>query len=213
MFCLSIGTTQTANILAVLPSPSPSHLIIEMAVVRAMAENNHNVTVVSILPLKSEWLLPSMVYIKLDRGLFDMTTAINSSRKMGFSHMGNALKFYNVITTTLGDALDDPKMYELRNNPGNRFDLMLYGYMFGDFFFGLGEHFQCPVAVLWPNVPLAVVQKLIGNPLEVAYTSSTMWNMSHDTKGLLFRLKNILAVCVDSLVTVICDKLSKPLYE
>lgn len=211
--CLLISVSDCANIFTLLPSPSTSHLIIEMAVVRAMAERNHNVTVVSVLPLKSEWLHPNITYIQLDRGLFDMNTAINSTKNTGFGRVGSVMNMFNEMTAALEDVLKDPKMQELRNNRGNRFDLMLYGYMFGDFLFGLAEDFDCPLALLWPNIPIVPILKLMGSPIEVTYTVTAMMNMNADTEGFVFRVRNIFAIVVDFIITLIRDNLSRSAYE
>ncbi|XP_075162041.1 uncharacterized protein LOC142234749 [Haematobia irritans] len=202
-----------ANILAFLPSASPSHLIIQMAVVKAMAVYNHNVTVISVLPLKSEWLHPSMTYIRLDKGLFDMNGAVNATQKSGISHIMDFWYLLKNITVSLAETLDDPKMLELRNNRGNKFDLMLYGYMFGDYFTGLAEHFDCPMALLWPNIPVTPIMKLIGNPFEISYNIISMLNLSPNGNGFAFRFKNILFMIGDLFTMLIQNYLSKSVYE
>ncbi|XP_073820257.1 UDP-glycosyltransferase UGT4-like [Musca autumnalis] len=211
--CLFVNTTKGANILALLPSPSSSHLIIEMAVVKELDVRNHNVTVVSVLPLKSEWLHPNMTYIHLDHGQFDMNWAINSTSKSGLSRALNAVPMFKNIILSLAELLNDPKMLELRNNRGNQYDLMLFGYIFGDFIFGLAEHFDCPVALLWPNVLISDILHLTGNPFEITYTISSMMNLTSNTCGFLFRLKNMLAYVVDAAFRIIRDKISKEVYD
>jgi len=47
--CFLISRSQGANILAIFSCPSPSHLIIEMSMAKVLAENGHNVTVVTTL--------------------------------------------------------------------------------------------------------------------------------------------------------------------
>ncbi|XP_013116687.2 UDP-glycosyltransferase UGT5 isoform X2 [Stomoxys calcitrans] len=207
------GISKAANVLAFLPSASPSHLIIEMAVVREMAERNHNVTVVSVLPLKQEWLHPSMTYIKLDRGLFDMNSAMNATKSNGLYFMWNFFKMFSEMSSSMAESLEDPKMLELRNNRGNKFDLMLYGYIFGEFFVGLAEHFDCPVALLWPNIPLVPIMKLIGNPFEISYTIVSILNVNPNGNGILFRLKNVLFMAVEYIMLTIREQGSRSVYE
>ncbi|XP_013116686.2 UDP-glycosyltransferase UGT4 isoform X1 [Stomoxys calcitrans] len=211
--CLVITCSEGANILAFLPSSSPSHLVSQMAVVKEMAQRNHNVTVVSVLPLKSEWLHPSITYIKLDRGHFDMYLAMKAITNFNLARIWDLMKFYEDTTLSLADCLEDPQMLELRNNNGNNFDLILYGYIFGDFFFGLGEHFDCPVALLWSNVPLGYVMRLIGNPYEISYSIVSMLNLATHPTGFRFRLNNVLTLVVDFVTTAVREYMERSIYE
>lgn len=210
----SIQPTEAKNILAFLPSCSPSHLIIEMAAVKAMAEREHNITVVSVLPLKSEWMHPNMKHIKLDKGAVDMNVVINFVKMKGFEQFRNSLSLMRVLATQNAAIFDDPKFQELLDNPGNQFDLLLYGYFLSDYFFGIAEHFDCPVALIWPNIPVLSILNLIGNPLELSYTVLTMFNIvAQDDITFMFRLKNVLSVGAHSLVLGIQDRKMREIYE
>lgn len=195
IFCMAPCQSEAANILAFVPSSSPSHLIIEMAAVRAMAERNHNITVVSVLPLKSDWLHPSMTHIKLDKGIVDMDIAINITKMKGFQKILKSLDMMKLMSTQMAEIFEDPKFQELMHNPGNKFDLMIYGYLFSDYFFGIAEHFNCPIVLVWPNIAIATILNLIGSPLAMSYTVLTILNtVSEEDMGFVFRLKNVLAV-------------------
>lgn len=211
--CLPPNLTEAANILAFLPSCSPSHLIIEMAVVRAMAERNHNVTVVSVLPLKPEWLHSNIISIQLNSGSIDMDTAINATKLKGFARIHQSLNMKRFMSNELAKILDDPKFQAVLHNPGNKYDLMLYGYLFADFFFGIAEHFDCPMALLWPNMPFAPILNLIGNPLGISYTTVTFINIDHASVGFLFRLKNMVALMVEPLIDIIQQDVVQQVYR
>ncbi|XP_065370886.1 UDP-glycosyltransferase UGT5-like [Calliphora vicina] len=212
-YCSAPQYSEAANILAFLPSSSPSHLIIEMAVVKAMAERQHNVTVVSVLPLKTEWLHPSMTHIQLDKGLIDMDIAINITKMKGFEKFRKSLNMMIMMSTQMAVIFEDPKFQELLHNPGNKFDLMLFGYMFGDFFFGIAEHFDCPLALIWPNIPVAGILNMIGNPLEMSYTVLSILNAVSDSTGFMFRLKNVAAVAGDLLLLKVQNKGQREVYD
>lgn len=205
--------SQAANILAFLPTCSPSHLIIEMAVVKAMAERQHNVTVVSVLSLKNDWLHPSIKHIQLDKGSVDMDVAINITKMKGFQKLRKSLDMMKMMTTQMSEIFEDPKFQELLKNPGNKFDLMLFGYLFGDYFFGIAEHFDCPVAVLWPNIPIASILNMIGNPLAMSYTVLTILNAVTDNMGFMFRLKNVGAVVAELTMMKSMEGDMRVIYE
>ncbi|XP_037823964.1 UDP-glycosyltransferase UGT5-like [Lucilia sericata] len=212
-FCLAPQQTEAANILAFLPSCSPSHLIIEMAVVKAMAERQHNVTVVSVLPLKSDWMHPSMTHIKLDKGEVDMDVAIKITKLKGFEKFRKSLDMMKMMSAQLAVIFEDPKFQDLLHNPGNKFDLMLFGYLFGDFFFGIAEHFDCPVALLWPNIPISSILNMIGNPLALSYSVVTLLNsMNDDHIDFMFRLKNVAAVAGELLMLSTQERSLREVY-
>lgn len=199
VLCSVFPAGDAANILVLVPTFSPSNLIIEMPVAKAMAERSHNVTVVSTLPLKPEWLHPSMKHIHLQLGLMDINATIDATQGSVFGRFNKVVNLMNDIMHTVGKTLDDPKMQELLLNSGNKFDLILYGYLYADFYFGLAEHFDCPVALIWPNIPVAPLMKLIGNPLEMAYTPLSFLNRIsssdyNEKPGFMFRLKNLFVV-------------------
>ncbi|XP_013116689.2 UDP-glycosyltransferase UGT4 [Stomoxys calcitrans] len=188
-----------ANILVFLPTFSPSHLVIQMAVAKVMAERNHNVTVVSSLPLKSEWLHPSMTCIQFDAGFKDMAGAITATQASGIERLRKSFTLMYHVTQMMGEILEDAKIQELMFNPGNKFDLMIFGYIYADFFFGLAEHFDCPVALVWPNIPVSPIMHLIGNPMEMTYAPLSLMNPVPygESGGFLFRVKNLFAALME----------------
>ncbi|XP_013116688.1 UDP-glycosyltransferase UGT4 isoform X3 [Stomoxys calcitrans] len=198
-----------ANILVFLPSFSPSHLIIETAV----AEKGHNITVISVLPLRPDWLHPSVKHIQLTLGNFDMDATVHLCQSKGFRRIFNGLAIFGDIFRSLVETLDDPEMQEFMKNPGNNFDLMILGYIYGDIFFGLAELFNCPVALVWPNIAISQILQFIGNPLEITYTSSTMFHISVESKGFMFRITNLFAVMLDLLISLWQHYFMKPIYE
>lgn len=206
--------TDGANILAFMPTFTTSHLVIEMAVVKAMAERNHNVTIVTALPLKSEWLHPNMTHIQLNALAYDMNDVINAtSNSKGIKLFLKYIDMLDDITRELSHTMDDPKLQELLSDRGNHYDLLLLGYIYGDFFFGLAEHFDCPLALIWPNIAMTPHLQLIGNPLEMTYTTLNIHNKVTDNIGFEFRLKNVLVVGMELWMIARQFKFSKTIYE
>lgn len=214
--CFAISSGHAANILVLVPTISPSHLVIEMAVVKAMVERDHNVTVVSSLSLKTEWLHPSMTHIHLNSTIFDMDRAINATQGSMVQKLFKSVIMMNALVRAFGDTLDDPKILELISNKGNKFDIILYGYAYVDFYFGLAEHFDCPVALIWPNIPVTPIMRLIGNTPEIAYGPISYMNSlsSNDIKrpGFVFRLKNTLLVVFEAIMMYLPHKIENKVY-
>ncbi|XP_011295710.2 UDP-glycosyltransferase UGT5 isoform X3 [Musca domestica] len=211
--CLGTNITEGANIFSLLLTPSPSHLVIEMNVIEGLVARNHNVTLLTVIPLKPEWLYPNMKHLQLDSGLIDLDNVIHTTKKSNFNRLANTLPLMREVLASLGKILEDPKILDLMNNRDNKFDLMLHGYMFFDFFFGLAEHFDCPVALIRPNVPSTAILDLIGNPLELSYTMTTRHHVASNPEGFSFRLRNIIATGVENVFMKIRDILSKDMYK
>uniref|UniRef100_A0A1I8MMK9 UDP-glucoronosyl and UDP-glucosyl transferase n=1 Tax=Musca domestica TaxID=7370 RepID=A0A1I8MMK9_MUSDO len=180
-----------------------------------MSEANHNVTIVSVLPLHQEWLHTSMTHIKLESGLLDMNAAINGTQGNRFQRMFKAFDVMQYMLFGLSHIFDDPKMQELMHNPDNKFDLVIYSYLYADYFFGLAEHFDCPVALLWPNIPVVTILQLIGNPLEVPYTSASLMQSVpiDEGYGFEFRLKNLLAAAYEIIMMSTQYKIAESIYK
>ncbi|KAM7360202.1 UDP-glycosyltransferase UGT5-like [Cochliomyia hominivorax] len=201
------------NILAFLPTCSPSHLIVQMAVVQALAERNHNMTIITVLPLKSEWRKYDLNYIKLDHGFIDMEMTINNTKSKNSLGIMNLLTVRQKMSATLEDTLEDPKMLKFIQDPGNQFDLILYGYLFADYFYGLAEHFNCPMALIWPNVPLPSLLQLMGNPIEITYNSVDLLGNNKNKKGFVFRLKNFIIAILDLWLMAREEVYTKKIYS
>ena len=201
------------NILAFLPTGSPSHLIVEMAVVKAMAERQHNVTVVTGLPLDHQELKAfHMKHIQLDKGHIDMEITINATKTKSTFGVSQLFAIKRIMTEKQTEIFEDPKFKSLLQNRDNKFDLLLYGYLFADYFYGLAEHFDCPVALLWPNMPISSISKQIGNPLAISYVSSNILGSGSSEINFNFRLKNFISAAVEIILYIKEQNFNQEIY-
>ncbi|XP_055846144.1 UDP-glycosyltransferase UGT5-like [Episyrphus balteatus] len=190
------ASSDGARILGFFPTNSKSHLIIHSSIANAIAEQGHDVTVVSTHNLINK--NPPYRYIQLDIDGF-------SSNKHSQTVV-NRTPFYKKIQTMLetfnkysNDSLNHPKVKKLMAEES--FDLVILGYISNDFLLGLGAHFKCPVVVSFMMHPVPATNGLVGNPNEAAYVPSSIGG-GKQPLGFFDRVKNFLYVNVFEILLV-----------
>lgn len=110
-----VNVSESAKILGLFPFPSKSHMAVNVAIVKELAQRGHEVTVVSPFPEKSE--IPNYKNIVLDENIIEKY----------FSKQGKREIFSTVIVMTPEQThtiiSDDPKVPSHHN--GKRIDLIL----------------------------------------------------------------------------------------
>lgn len=196
-----IATADTARILAFFSPVSYSNLLVYSAVTETLAEAGHNVTVLSNYPNPNSYsrhkYAGSYSYVHLPGQIFyDGQRFINSSKT-------SYQKLFMIINDrfeSCNRTLNHPKMMEfLQTYQANDFDLVIVGYMFMDFLFGLGAHFQCPIVAVITLRPPSVANNLLGNPEELSYNPRLMkgWKPPMTFEE---RLKNFLTYIFERFV-------------
>ncbi|XP_055916179.1 uncharacterized protein LOC129949013 [Eupeodes corollae] len=183
-----VGGSESANILGVFTSSSPSHQIVHMSYIKALIERGHNVTVLSTIPLKDKnpkyhhlLIPPSAERVK---EMDDMKSAMNKPQG-----------FMKSITGGINSVLS------------------IIGYFFNDFHVGLGAHFRCPIIMSWTSSSYDMVDKFVGNPPEIAYVpASTMFGMV-DTTKFTGRLSNLFQKMVFKIFGALIDNRMANLYS
>ncbi|XP_055837485.1 UDP-glucosyltransferase 2-like [Episyrphus balteatus] len=185
-----------ARILGFFPTTSKSHLIIHSAVAKAIAEQGHDVTVVSTH--KSIQKNPPFRYIQLDIDGF----SASKLSEMVVNPPPFYKKMHVMLTTFNGYAnssLNHPEVKKLMAEES--FDLVILGYFFNDFLLGLGAHFKCPVVLSFMINTVPAVNGYVGNPNEVSYVPSTLAG-GKQPMGFFQRVINFLFVNVGERLLV-----------
>lgn len=135
---LMISAAHGANILAIFTCLSPSHLIIEVSMAKVLAENGHNVTVVSALKPHVTHKNLNIIHLALAEedlklwkdSIADMAKNDNSNMITSLFRTRNQMQFMfdkNVEVTR------DPRVTSLYENKDNKFDLVMIGYFLNNF--------------------------------------------------------------------------------
>ncbi|KAH8378425.1 hypothetical protein KR093_011326 [Drosophila rubida] len=169
---LHAPTVQSANILGVFTSHSPSHLIIHMSVMKALAEEGHNVTVVSSMPPKVTHKSIKHIVIPLSKSeeqtLNDGMSTLAKDKPSMTTTMKTIFGSLSLLINKQVDILEDERFTELYRNKGNKFDAVVVGFFFNMYQVGLGARFNCPIIVSWCGQPMEQIDNVIGNPVLTA---------------------------------------------
>ncbi|KAH8409588.1 hypothetical protein KR222_008919, partial [Zaprionus bogoriensis] len=160
----------SANILGLFSSHSQSHLILHMSMVKALAEEGHNVTVVSVLKPtvthKDIHVIVVPVSDEHERALDSQMTEMAGEKN---SLMGTLIRLMTGMSAMIDSQLDvlyDPRFQRIYDT---KFDLMFMGYFINDFQLGVAHKLQVPVIVAWMQAPMPAIDEFIGNPTEISY--------------------------------------------
>ncbi|SPP86139.1 UDP-glucuronosyltransferase 2B15-like isoform X3 [Drosophila guanche] len=186
-----IGSSLGANILGLFTSLSPSHLIIQMSAVQALAERGHNVTVVTVLQPAVSHKDINVISVPLSaeesQYLSELFAAMsrNDDKNMLFA-MFRMFGQMGFMSQKMADAFKDPRVRDLYHNKENRFDLVLSGFALNDYQMGFAQKVKAPVIVLATMPPGPLLNYLIGNPEELSYVPD-MSDSVEKGKGMSFK--------------------------
>lgn len=151
-------------------SHSQSHLILHMSMMKVLAEEGHNVTVVSVLKPavshKDIHLIVLPVSVEHERSIDKQLTEMASEKNSMISTLIRLLTGMSAMIESQVDILSDPRFLRIYET---KFDLMFMGYFLNDFQLGVAHKLKVPVIVAWMQAPIPVIDSLVGNPLETAY--------------------------------------------
>lgn len=168
-----VQPVSSANILGVFLSPSPSHLIVHMSIMKTLAERGHNISVVSSLKPKVNHpkihniiIEPSEVRQKeMNEELSDLGVKKQNPIVM----MMKFLRADNVMVTLQLDVVKNEKFQQIYNN---KYDLVIMGYFMNNFQFIVPAKLNCPMILSWTGQPMEMVNDFVGVPHEVSYVPS-----------------------------------------
>ncbi|XP_062142551.1 UDP-glucosyltransferase 2-like [Drosophila sulfurigaster albostrigata] len=166
---LLISGTQSGNILGVFPSLSPSHLIVQLAMANVLAENGHNVTVITALKPPVTYKNITVVQVPMSEEDHKQTSAIfaqfasqdNSNLLVTMYRSMGQMKF---MMDKMRDVLKDQRVTDLYENKDNKFDLVMLGYFLNSYQLGIAHKFKAPVVIAASMPPIEIFNNVIGNP-------------------------------------------------
>lgn len=191
LICFSVDTNEAGRILAVIPSPSLSHMLIHFSVVETLAKEGHNVTVLAVVPNK--FRLTNVTYIHIDGAMYTNDIVQNLVNKNAWLYK----EFTMIVSQILAlnnITMNNPKMIDfLQKHKAGDFDAVLLGYFMNDFMFGLGAHFQCPIIISTSISTIFSTNHMIGNPIEASYVP-TLFLGPKQLLSFTMKVKNFLSL-------------------
>ncbi|XP_055916902.1 UDP-glycosyltransferase UGT5-like [Eupeodes corollae] len=208
--------SESANILGIFTTTSPSHNIVHMSYLRPLIERGHNVTVVTSIPLKDK--NPKYHHILIPpteartKQMADMKAAVSKKRSL-LELIRTSLESVSSFGPMLADHLKDQRFQDLMQNPDNKFDLIVGGYFFNPFYVGLAAHFRCPMVLSYANAPNSLTNSFIGNPNELAYVPLSPLFGLPDLSTFKGRLTNFMINIPVSVFNGLMDMQMEGIYN
>lgn len=187
---LLLGLTATpvwsANILALFSTFSPSHLIVHMAMMKTLADEGHNVTVVTALQPKVKphenitiVLAPTTEQRKKQMAEY-MEESTKQQRSMAFAMLKMMCDAGKMLDSQY-EFLEHPNLKSVVEEPPVKFDLMFLGYVMNDFQLGIAHKLGIPAIISWVGVPFSFVDDQVGNIYDPSYVPGI--NVPKPTRG------------------------------
>ncbi|KAM8717118.1 hypothetical protein ACLKA7_003913 [Drosophila subpalustris] len=159
-----------ANILGLFSSHSQSHLILHMSMIKALAEEGHNVTVVSVMKPtvmhKDIHLIVLPVSDEYEHAIQNQLKDMASKKSSIIDTLLRLLNGMDAMIESQVDLLTDQRFQRIYET---KFDLMFMGYFLNDFQLGVANKLKVPVIVAWMQAPIPVLDEFVGNPGEISY--------------------------------------------
>lgn len=175
---LLISGSQGENILGVFTSLSPSHLIIQMSMAKVLAENGHNVTVVTALnpPVTHKDIKIIQVPLteeeaqRLSSSIGSMTTRDNSNM---IAAMFRTISQMGFMFDKMKEVIMDQRVKDLYENKDHNFDLVMVGFFLNNYQIGIAHKMKVPVVMASSMALNEIFNSMFGNPNAFSYVPVT----------------------------------------
>lgn len=175
LVALFLSSAESANILGLFTSASPSHVIVYTSVAKALAAKGHNVTVVTSFPLKDKNPEYKHVLLRPDDKVF--TKIQNGMTKMSNAQSGLD-KFKSMVSSLVGmtqlqyDGMISAEFQTLIKS--SQFDLVINGQFFNTFHLAVAAQLKVPIVLVWTSHPAGFLNTFTGNPTLGSFVPNTM---------------------------------------
>lgn len=206
------------NILGIFLTHRPSHLIIHMSVAKVLAEEGHNVTVVvTQIPKVNHERINTVLIPPMAEKEASLHKRISELAKKKNNFWKSLEKYFSVMRLLNDmemDALQDERFAQFYDNQDTKFDLVILGYCFNSFQFGVAAKLNTPLMLSWMFGPAHFINGYVGNPNEIAYVP--YMNMALEPgKRMSFaeRLQNFLGSIIINTLHEILDYCNQRFYK
>lgn len=171
---LSVGV-ESANVLAIFTSPSPSHVIVQTTFAKVLADQGHGVTVVTTVPSKRHDPAYKHILIRPDEKEFESLDKSMLDVSKAEDFLNKSISMMNVIKSISAiqfETLRSEKFQAILKS--KKFDLVAIGYFSNDFVLTVAAQLRLPVVLVWSGPPVVLVNPFVGNPTEGSYVPNTL---------------------------------------
>lgn len=195
-----------SRILFVFPTPSKSQMVIGESLMKLLAQNDHEVTVVSLFPLEKPLKNYRDVKIHFNGSLDEIFQKVirDSKKKISMELMNTMFDIADKIGTIFMESLETQNLMK-----EGKFDLVILGFVpLNSFLLGLADHFKCPSMFLNTAEVHTSLMTLMGNPLGVNSVPHFLISSSK-LDSFMNRMKNFLISSFDLTMGFYVEYLEK----
>ncbi|XP_001659549.2 UDP-glucuronosyltransferase 2C1 [Aedes aegypti] len=192
VFGTVLSLTSAYRILSINVSPSRSHIIVQEALVKELARRGHHVTMVSPYPLQTpldnyrhitvsipDWRKGTMKNLMQDQSPWAMVKTFPEMNRLALEAANN--------------SIHHPEVQRIIKE--EKFDLLMVG-LLADFLLGVSNWIGAPTVVVNPNVAMAIVNEMVGNPSPLATVPNAMRGMT-SPMNFIGRMKNLFITSME----------------
>ncbi|KAH8319137.1 hypothetical protein KR067_010611, partial [Drosophila pandora] len=217
-FLALVASANGANILGLFAGLSPSHLIIQLSMAQILAEQGHNMTVVTVV--EPPFTHKDITYVRIPLGKEDFQGFSAIISEIAKKDNSNVFAFLwaifsgsSELSSRLSSIVKHPLYKDLYENQGNNFDLVIVGYFVNSFQLALAHKLKVPQVLAISNPPCYIGHKL-GNPSEVSYVPSTyMASAQADVVGIGNRFINLSYLAAERVFWYFLEYYSEITYR
>uniref|UniRef100_A0A182J7J1 UDP-glucuronosyltransferase n=1 Tax=Anopheles atroparvus TaxID=41427 RepID=A0A182J7J1_ANOAO len=215
LLCLFLAVTtnqaKASKILGIFPTMSKSHWILGSTLMKELALNGHEVSVISPFPLSDAPANYRHVQIEYTRMLEDMMDKV--FERIDNSIVQKMLNLEHFVHAIANTTLSSPAVQTLLRSEEERFDLLVLEIFLDEVFLGFGDRFNCPVIAMSTFGASAWVTSLIGSPQPLSYVPHPMIGLTNHM-NFRQRLGNVLFTAFDEILkSVLFDPIHERYYK
>ncbi|KAH8294627.1 hypothetical protein KR018_000627, partial [Drosophila ironensis] len=194
---LSLGCSNGYHFLMILNSPGRSHFNVGHALAKGLVNSGHEVTVVSVFPLKK--LVPGYHDINVPNVITSMKgdiAALWDSINKPLTQ--KLIDHYQMGFRVTRGLFEDPNFQDLLKS-NRSFDAVICETFYNDAHYGLAEHFRAPLIGLSTGGGLTFITDMVGSPAPASFVPHIMLPFN-DHMSLYERLVNVAFLAYERLL-------------
>ncbi|XP_052871728.1 UDP-glycosyltransferase UGT5-like [Anopheles cruzii] len=190
----ALAVAESAKILSIFPTTSKSHWILGSALMKELALDGHEVTVISPFPLKNAPKTYRHLDVTFNSRIFDdlMDRVFERTDDNIVQKMSELTAFIEHIANS---TLTSPAVQSLLRSD-ETFDLLVLEVFLDDVFLGFADRFNCPVVGMSTFGASTWVNALTGSPQPLSYVPHPISSFT-DRMNFWQRLGNVLITAFD----------------
>ncbi|XP_055857860.1 UDP-glucosyltransferase 2-like isoform X6 [Episyrphus balteatus] len=217
LMCL-FQVNHSANVLCMFTSPHITNLKIFMAVANTLIERDHNLTIVTTIPIPIGFIPKKNfrhIFLEIPFESARVFTDVNTQLAIDPLSKTNDFKSFfqtvHISTRIQRNALMQSEFKEFFAEE-NKFDLMILGYLLNDFMVGVAPRYDCPIAIISLSGPFGAIGEWIGNPSAISYVQVPFVGKSQPM-SFIERFQNLMLHAFEPVVQAYSNQIMDDIYR